>query len=135
VTVGDDALVDACRDTVTRSLSDAGISDRASARLASGVVAALFDGPLAAIAPTPVRDDRPPISERDRRILTFIAAHVREHGYPPTVREIGQHVGLSSTSSVAHRLDTLAGRGYIVRDPDRPRAIRVVPPLTEEPRS
>lgn len=69
-----------------------------------------------------------PLSQTQAVILDFITECVRARGYPPSVREIGDAVGLTSTSSVVHQLEVLAGRGYIVRDPRKPRAIKVLPP-------
>ena len=67
----------------------------------------------------------PPISTRQRSILEYIEQQIRERGYPPSVREIGDAVGLTSTSSVAHQLRTLERKGYLRRDPNRPRAVDV----------
>lgn len=61
-----------------------------------------------------------------RRILDHITAHTTEHGYPPSVRQIGDAVGLTSTSSVAHQLQVMAARGLIRRDPGAARAITVL---------
>ncbi len=63
---------------------------------------------------------------RQRRILTVIQSSVQERGYPPTVREICEQVGLNSPSSVAHQLRVLETRGFIRRDPNRPRALEVL---------
>lgn len=71
-------------------------------------------------------DTRAPISRRQRAILDVILNHVYAHGYPPSVREIGQAVGLTSSSSVAHQLEVLQARGYIVRSPGGARALTVV---------
>ena len=60
-----------------------------------------------------------------REILDFIAAQVRERGYPPSVREIGVAVGLASTSTVQAHLNTLQRQGYLRRDPTKPRALEV----------
>lgn len=60
---------------------------------------------------------------RQRRILDFIARTVAERGYPPTVREIGEAVGLTSSSSVHAQLANLEARGLLHRDPTKPRAI------------
>ena len=65
------------------------------------------------------------ISERQRSILTFIDETIRDKGFPPTVREIGHAVGLNSPASVHNHLGTLQDRGYIRRDPTKPRAIEV----------
>jgi len=62
------------------------------------------------------------LTQRQRRILEVIRETVARQGYPPSVREIGQAVGLTSTSSVAHQLTTLERKGFIRRDPNRPRA-------------
>ena len=64
--------------------------------------------------------------ERRDAIVAFIVSHVREKGWPPTVREIGEAVGLTSTSTVHAHLSTLEREGRIVRDETKPRAIRVV---------
>lgn len=53
------------------------------------------------------------------------SASVTSRGYPPSIREIGDAVGLTSTSSVAHQLRTLERKGYLRRDPNRPRAVDV----------
>ncbi|MBY6362109.1 transcriptional repressor LexA [Rhodococcoides corynebacterioides] len=65
------------------------------------------------------------LTERQRRVLEVIRASVTERGYPPSIREIGDAVGLTSTSSVAHQLRTLEKKGFLRRDPNRPRAVDV----------
>jgi len=65
------------------------------------------------------------LTERQRTILDVIRASVSSRGYPPSIREIGDAVGLTSTSSVAHQLRTLERKGYLRRDPNRPRAVDV----------
>ena len=67
----------------------------------------------------------PKISTRQREILTFIEAQMRDRGYPPSVREIGEAVGLNSPSTVHTHLNTLNRLGYLRRDPTKPRAIEV----------
>lgn len=67
----------------------------------------------------------PVLTERQRTILEVIRASVTSRGYPPSIREIGDAVGLTSTSSVAHQLRTLERKGYLRRDPNRPRAVDV----------
>nr|WP_280233151.1 transcriptional repressor LexA [Nocardia cyriacigeorgica] len=62
---------------------------------------------------------------RQRKVLEVIRTSVSERGYPPSIREIGDAVGLTSTSSVAHQLRTLERKGYLRRDPNRPRAVDV----------
>jgi repressor LexA len=65
------------------------------------------------------------LTPRQRRILDFIQQTVRERGYPPTVREIGEAVGLTSSSSVHAQLENLGRRGLLRKDPAKPRAIEV----------
>ena len=67
------------------------------------------------------------LSGRQRRILDFIRSWVDQHGYPPSVREIGEGVQLVSPSSVAYQLGQLESKGYLRRDPNRPRAVDVRP--------
>ena len=62
---------------------------------------------------------------RQRKILKFIDQTIKENGFPPTVREIGKAVGLNSPATVHTHLSTLQDRGYIRRDPTKPRAIEV----------
>jgi repressor LexA len=86
-----------------------------------------------------LRSVDPTLTERQRTILNVIRASVTNRGYPPSIREIGDAVGLTSTSSVAHQLRTLERKGYLRRDPNRPRAVDVrgadeaaaTPPVTE----
>jgi len=65
------------------------------------------------------------LTGKRREILDFIAAQIRERGYPPSVREIGEAVGLTSSSTVHAHLTTLQRQGYLRRDPTKPRAIEV----------
>ncbi len=65
-----------------------------------------------------------PATERQRRILQAIGELTHEHGYPPSVREIGERVGLSSSSTIHAHLKALERRGLISRDPTKPRALR-----------
>lgn len=67
------------------------------------------------------------VTARQRRILDFIAKTTRERGYPPTVREIGEAVGLTSSSSVHSQLANLERKGLLRRDPTKPRAIVAEP--------
>jgi repressor LexA len=63
------------------------------------------------------------VTEKQLRILDVIREFTTEHGYPPSVREIGEHVGLSSSSTVQSHLKTLERRGLLWRDPTKPRAL------------
>ncbi|WP_052256565.1 transcriptional repressor LexA [Salinicoccus sp. YB14-2] len=66
------------------------------------------------------------ISDRQKQIYQFIKRTVQEKGYPPSVREIGNAVGLQSSSTVHGHLAKLQDKGYIKRDPTKPRAIEIV---------
>ena len=85
-------------------------------------VAELPDGPPDASGLTP----------RQQRVLTVIKDSIERRGYPPSMREIGELVGLTSSSSVAHQLRMLEEKGYIKRDPHRPRALSVYSPGESE---
>jgi repressor LexA len=65
------------------------------------------------------------LTQRQRRVLEVIHDSIERRGYPPSVREIGEAVGLSSASSVAHQLSVLQKKGWLRRDPNRPRALDV----------
>ncbi|WP_426998854.1 transcriptional repressor LexA [Pseudarthrobacter sp. N5] len=67
---------------------------------------------------------------RQKKILETIQRSVNDNGYPPSMREIGDTVGLASLSSVTHQLSQLEKLGYLRRDPKRPRAMEVLIPLT-----
>jgi repressor LexA len=81
-------------------------------------VSELPDGPADATGLTP----------RQQRILTHLKESMEARGYPPSMREIGEAVGLTSSSSVAHQLKVLEEKGYVRRDPNRPRALEVFLP-------
>jgi len=68
------------------------------------------------------------LTSRQRLVLETIRSSVEQRGYPPSMREIGDAVGLTSPSSVKHQLTVLERKGYVRRDPNRPRAIEVVHP-------
>jgi repressor LexA len=85
-----------------------------------GTVSEIPDGPPDATGLTP----------RQRRVLEVIRDSVERRGYPPSMREIGEEVGLTSTSSVAHQLATLERKGFLRRDPNRPRAVEVKVPAS-----
>ena len=65
------------------------------------------------------------LGDRQRKILVYIEECMRERGYPPSVREIGEAVGLSSSATVHNHLATLQELGYLRRDPTKPRAIEM----------
>ena len=80
-----------------------------------GDVTVLPDGP----------PDEAGLTPRQRKVLEVIRDSVERRGYPPTIREIGEAVGLASTSSVSHQLMTLQKKGFLRRDPTKPRAVDV----------
>ncbi|MFI5864612.1 transcriptional repressor LexA [Streptomyces sp. NPDC051546] len=75
--------------------------------------------------PPGIRADADGLTDRQHRVIEVIRDSVQRRGYPPSMREIGQAVGLSSTSSVAHQLMALERKGFLRRDPHRPRAYEV----------
>ena len=81
-------------------------------------VSELPDGPPDATGLTP----------RQQRVLAHIKDCIEKRGYPPSMREIGEAVGLTSSSSVAHQLKVLEEKGFLKRDPNRPRALEVFLP-------
>jgi repressor LexA len=87
--------------------------------------------PKKTAAETNVRDlpdgpaDENGLTPRQRKVLEVIRDSVERRGYPPTVREIGEAVGLTSTSSVSHQLMTLQKKGFLRKDPSKPRAVDV----------
>lgn len=94
-------------------------------------------------ADSPSQDESPEagpaLTTRQRRVLDFLRDQIESRGYPPSMREIGAAVGLTSTSSVAHQLRSLESMGYVRRDPHRPRALEIrlpdgttVRPVSEE---
>lgn len=81
------------------------------------------------MAPNSSLDDASaPLTPRQQRILDTIATAIRTRGYPPSMREIGDAVGLQSPSSVSHQLGALERKGFLRRDPKRPRAMEIVLP-------
>jgi len=83
--------------------------------------------------------DETGLTARQRKVLEVIRDSVQRRGYPPSMREIGESVGLTSTSSVSHQLRALQSKGFLLRDPTRPRAVVVRMPgsavATAEPES
>ena len=71
------------------------------------------------------------ITPRQQRILDVISTTVRERGYPPTVREIGEAVGLTSSSSVDAQLANLERMGLLTKDPTKPRAMTLAEPKAD----
>ena len=121
--------------TVGRGAGDRSRGGAGRARSTSGPsrgTAGSAAGPTDDLAEDPtVRDfpdgapDEDGLTPRQRRVLEVIRDSVQRRGYPPSMREIGEAVGLTSTSSVAHQLATLQRKGFLRRDPNRPRAVDV----------
>jgi repressor LexA len=65
------------------------------------------------------------LTARQREVLEFVESEVAHRGYPPTVREIGEALGLSSSSTVHAHLAALQDKGYLTRDPTKPRALEI----------
>ena len=86
--------------------------------MARKTVSELPDGPPDATGLTP----------RQQKVLAHIKEAIEKRGYPPSMREIGDAVGLTSSSSVAHQLKVLEEKGFLKRDPNRPRALEVFLP-------
>jgi len=72
--------------------------------------------------------ERRPLTPQQQNVLAVVEEGVRENGYPPTLREIGQALGLSNVNAVRGHVAALEKKGYIVRAPDRARSIQVVRP-------
>jgi repressor LexA len=81
-------------------------------------------------APSQPKKSARGLTPRQKKILETIQRSVNDNGYPPSMREIGDTVGLASLSSVTHQLSQLEKLGYLRRDPKRPRAMEVLTPLT-----
>ena len=96
-------------------MAEHGARDGSSGR---GSISELPDGPTDATGLTP----------RQQRILEHLRDFMERRGYPPSMREIGEAVGLTSSSSVAHQLKVLEEKGFVRRDPNRPRALEVFLP-------
>ena len=90
---------------------------------AEGTVHDFPDGPA----------DEDGLTARQRRVLEVIRDSVERRGYPPSMREIGEAVGLTSTSSVSHQLAALQRKGFLRRDANRPRAVEVRQPGSDRP--
>lgn len=84
--------------------------------------------PARPAAPFPETDpEGHALTVRQRKVLQVIRESIATRGYPPSVREIGERVGLKSPSSVAYQLDSLQRKGLLRKDPNRPRAVDIRP--------
>ena len=86
------------------------------------------DETMAKVHELPDRDPGDGLTTRQRRVLEVIRNSVDRRGYPPSLREIGEAVGLQSPSSVSYQLLALERKGFLRKDPNRPRAIEVLSP-------
>lgn len=87
--------------------------------------------PAAVRAGWPRRDSEA-LTRLQQRVLDAVRSMVQSRGYPPTLRELGDELGLTSVSSVAYHLKALERKGYLRRDPKRPRALEVLDPTAKE---
>lgn len=71
-----------------------------------------------------------PLKDRERKILTYMKEEIRKKGYPPTVREMCTALGIKSTSTTHKDLENLEVKGYIKKDPAKPRALMIIDPDT-----
>lgn len=73
------------------------------------------------------------LTKRQREILTYVMSSMQQRGYPPSVREIGAALGLTSSSTVHSHLTALEKKGFIHRDPSKPRAIEILKDGASQP--
>lgn len=91
----------------------------------AGKPGASFRNSAGEVRDFPDRDNGRPLTMRQQKVLKVIRDSVARRGYPPSVREIGEAVGLKSPSSVAHQLTALERKGLLRKDPNRPRAVDI----------
>ena len=80
------------------------------------------------VAPVRKRDKRPELTAKQASILAFIARYIQQQGYPPTVREIGEEMGINSPNGTHGHLKALVKKGYIANQEGLNRAIRLLEP-------
>lgn len=97
------------------------ITDRAARQFAGTIT----DTPTKKVTWGP-RPTDPRLSPRQKQILDFVKDRIEENGFPPTIREIGEHVGLQSSSTVHLHLKTIERKGHLDRDKGSPRGLRLV---------
>ena len=71
-------------------------------------------------------DDKEPLTDRQKAVLEFISQSIESRGYPPTLREIGEHMGIRSTNGVNDHLKALEKKGYLEREDLKSRALRPI---------
>jgi repressor LexA len=72
-----------------------------------------------------VPPDPSTLTERQRLVLSFIEGHIRQHGFPPTIREIGRHLGIKSTNGVNDHLNALQKKGFLTREEGKSRTLQL----------
>lgn len=116
------------RTDATPPPSDADGTDSHTASTAAGATADVEPAPATepgSVVPAAESSELPRLTPRQRAVLDVISQSLEARGYPPSVREIGDSVGLSSSSSVFSQLRSLEKKGYLRRDANRPRAVEV----------
>ncbi len=114
--------------STTKPGADPATAPKRRGRPRASDVAAQLAG-IGSVSPFPEGPaDAHGLTLRQRRILEMIRDTVESRGYPPSIREMGDAVGLASSSSVAHQLKVLESKGFLRRDPNRPRALEVLLP-------
>jgi repressor LexA len=99
-----------------------------------GVRRSLYsDGEHTFVPDVEIRRNHPVLTARQQEIWNYLVEYVDRHGYPPTVREIGEHVGLASPSTVHAHLANLERAGLLHRDPTKPRALELIGRERREP--
>jgi repressor LexA len=76
------------------------------------------------------RDEKEQLTDRQKAVLDYISKSIEKHGYPPTLREIGEHMGIRSTNGVNDHLKALEKKGYLEREDLKSRALRPILPLS-----
>lgn len=115
------------RQQLDRQPEDLQPDDNKSSGGDSGARGSDGSGGEAQVREFPDRQDERPLTMRQQKVLKVIRDSVATRGYPPSVREIGELVGLRSPSSVAHQLAALERKGLLRKDPNRPRAVDIRP--------
>jgi repressor LexA len=81
---------------------------------------------MSSTTPTaPAAPDQATLTERQRLVVSFIEGHIRQHGFPPTIREIGRHLGIKSTNGVNDHLNALQKKGFLTREEGKSRTLQL----------
>src|SRR5256885_514681 len=79
----------------------------------------------------PIEPEKEPLTDRQQQVLDFISQSIQERGYPPTLREIGEHMKIRSTNGVNDHLKALERKGYLLREELKSRALRPIGSIGE----